>query len=63
MSVREPLLTRNLHPFCRVDAGKISWQIIVSHTVGDGFALADIETEFPRPESKGVGGPKAVQIR
>jgi hypothetical protein len=40
----------------QVDAGKISWWIMVSHILG--FALTDIETELLGPESKGVGGPK-----
>jgi hypothetical protein len=42
----------------QVDAGKISWRIIVSHILGDGFALTDIETELLGLESKGVGGLK-----
>ena len=45
----------------QVGAGKISWRIIVSHILG--FALTDIETRLLAPESKGVGGVKAVQIR
>jgi hypothetical protein len=40
----------------QIDAGKISWRIIVSHILG--FALTDIETELLGPESKGVGGLK-----
>jgi hypothetical protein len=37
----------------RVDAGKISWRIMVSHILG--FALADIETVLLGLRAKGLG--------